>query len=63
MHLADEYASNVRHAGMLVIAVSVGLLAFGLWSVLAERRRTPAPPNAQPPTTFRPAASPADMWR
>jgi hypothetical protein len=59
MHLADEYARNLRVVGALLMVAAVALAVLGLW-----RLRRPAEPRVQPrPALDAPAVTAEEMWR
>ena len=59
MHLADEYARNLRVVGALLMVAAVALAVLGLW-----RLRRPAKPRVQPrPALDAPAVTAEEMWR
>jgi hypothetical protein len=56
MHLADEYARNVRVVGALLMLASVGLSIYAIWSL----RRAARPITERPSHA---AVAPEQMWR
>lgn len=55
MHLADEYARNVRVVGGLLMLASVGLSIYAIWAL--HRAAEPASASS------RAAIAPEQMWR
>jgi len=63
MHLADEYARNLRVAGAALMLAAVAISLYGIWSVSRAPSTTPTVKRDRVARAARVPGEPRGMWR